>query len=160
MAMTDEQMQTMAAHIRANTDPVVVAALPLRNDGTIADWYNADSTFVVWRSALTPEQARTAIIGGDGLAQLDNLTAGKRDSLIWAFSGDTDPANSAQRAAIENLCGTQNTLKAAILAAQKRLATKAERVFATGTGTSGSPGLLAFEGIVSVNEISTALNNY
>ena len=158
--LTSSQLQTLAAHIRANTDPVIVAALPLRNDGTIAEWYNVDSSFVVWRTRLTHEQARAAIIGGDGLAQLDNLTAGKRDSLFWTLSGETDPSNAAQRTAINDLCGTQNLLKAAILAAQKRLATRCENVFTTGTGTSQTPGNLDFEGLVLANDISTALNNY
>jgi len=158
--MTPEQYQLLANHIRTNTDPAIVAAFPLRNDGQIQEWYNLDSAFVVWRSLLTPEQARDAISGGDGLGQLDNLTAGKRDSLLWALSGDTHPTNTAQRTAIEGLCGTQNTLKAAILATQKRAATVAEQVFATGTGTSGAPGLLGWEGTLSVNDVSTALNNY
>lgn len=157
--MTTNQQQTLAAHIRANTDPAIVAAMPLRNDSIIAEWYNADSTFVVWRSILTPEQARNAIMGGDGLAQLDNLTIGKRDSLLWAFSGNTNPANSTQRTAIENLCGTQNSLKAAILEAQKRFATKCEQIFASGTGTSQKPGILGWEGVLSTNDVSYALNN-
>jgi hypothetical protein len=156
--LTDAQMTTLAAHIRANTDPAVVAALDVRNDVLLAELYNADSTFVVWRRVLTPDAARAAIAGGAGLAQLDNLTAGKRDSLLWVFSGDTVPANAAQRSAIEDLCGTQNTLKAAILAAQKRAATNAEAVFATGTGTSQSPGTLGWEGSVSFYDIGVALN--
>jgi hypothetical protein len=139
---------------------VIVAALPLRNDGQIQEWYNVDSTFVAWRSSLTPEQARDAITNGDGLAQLDNLTAGKRDSLLWTFGGNTDPSNATQRTAIANLCGTQNTLKAAILAAQKRAATRAEAIFATGTGSDAVPGLLGWEGQLSVNDVSTALNTY
>ena len=158
--MTPEQYQTLANHIRANTDPLVVAALPLRNDGQIQEWYNVDSTFVVWRSSLTGEQARDAITNGDGLAQLDNLTAGKRDSLLWVFGGNTNPSNATQRAAIADLCGTQNALKAAILAAQKRLANRAEAVYATGTGTTAVPGILGWEGQLSVNDVSTALNNY
>lgn len=158
--MTPEQYQLLANHIRTNTDPAIVAAFPLRNDGQIQEWYNLDSAFVVWRSLLTPEQARDAIAGGDGLAQLDNLTAGKRDSLLWALSGDTHPTNTAQRTAIEGLCGTQNTLKAAILAAQKRFATRAEAIYATGTGTNAVPGTLGWEGQLSANDVSTALNHY
>ena len=158
--MTPEQYQLLANHIRTNTDPAIVAAFPLRNDGQIQEWYNLDSAFVVWRSLLTPEQAREAISGGDGLAQLDNLTVGKRDSLLWALSGDTHPTNTAQRTAIEGLCGTQNTLKAAILAAQKRFATRAEAIYATGTGTNAVPGTLGWEGQLSANDVSTALNHY
>ena len=158
--MTPTQYQTLANHIRANQNATIVAALPLRNDGIIQEFYNGASSFIVWRTKLTPSDARVAITSGDGLSQLDNLTVGKRDSLLWAFSGDTDPSNATQRTAIEGLCGTQNTLKAAILAAQRRAATVAEQVFATGTGTSGTPGSLVWEGTLSVNDVSTALNNY
>ena len=158
--MTPEQYQTLANHVRANTDPAIVAALPLRNDGQIQEWYNVDSAFVVWRSSLTAEQARIAIANSDGLGQLDNLTVGKRDSLLWVLGGDTTPANTTQRTAIENLCGTQTALKAALLAAQKRLANKAEAIYATGTGSTAVPGTLGWEGELSVNDVSTALNNY
>jgi hypothetical protein len=156
--MMPAELTTLAAAIRADTDQAVIDALDIRNDVLLAELYNAPTTYVVWRSTLTPEEARDAIAGGGGLAQLDNLTAGKRDSLLWVFSGNTEPANAAQRDAIENLCGTQNTLKAAILAAQKRFATKAERVFATGTGTDPSPGTLGWEGTLGHPDISAALN--
>jgi hypothetical protein len=155
--LTAAQQTTLAQAIRADTDSAVVAALDIRNDVLLAELYNAATTFVVWRSTLTPEEARDAIAGGDGLGQLDNLTVGKRDALLWALSGVTEPANAAQRAAIEGLCGTQNVLKAAILAAQKRVATKAEQVFATGTGTSQSPGALGWEGTLSYTDIGLAL---
>jgi hypothetical protein len=158
--MTPEQYQTLANHIRANTNQAIVAALEIRNDVLMAELYNASSTFVVWRSSLTPEQVRDAITNGDGLAQLDNLTVGKRDSLLWVFSGNTNPSNATQRSAIEGLCGTQNALKAAILAAQKRVATKAEQVFSTGTGSDANPGVLEWEGILSHPDISMALNKY
>jgi hypothetical protein len=156
--LTTEQATTLAAHIRANTDQAVIDALDVRNDVLMAELYNAPSTFIVWRSVMTPAEARDAIAGGDGLAQLDNLTAGKRDSLLWVLEGDTEPSNAAQRAAIESLCGTQNTLKAAILAAQKRAATKAEQVFASGTGTTQSPGTLGWEGTLSFYDVGVALN--
>lgn len=158
--MTPEHYQTLAAHIRANTDQAVIDALTIRNDVALASLYNADSSFVVWRSYLTADEARLAITGGVGLAQLDNLTAGKRDSLLWVFSGETDPANAQQRTAISDLCGTQNSLKAAILVAQKRMATKAEQVFATGTGSDAVPGILGWEGTLTHSDVSFALNNY
>jgi hypothetical protein len=156
MSLTTAQETTLAAAIKANPD--CVAWLPTRVDSEIAAYYNANSTFIVWRSSLTPAQARAAISGGDGLAQLDNLTVGKRDALLWVFGDTTSPANTTQRAAIESLCGTQNQLKAAILAAQKRAATKAERLFATGTGSDASPGTLGWEGALSVDDVSRALN--
>lgn len=161
MSLTIEQMTALAAAIRSDQNQTVIDALAIRNDVLLAELYNATASpaFIVWRSSLTPQQARAAISGGDGLSQLDNLTAGKRDSLLWVFADTTYPANSAQRSAIEGLCGTQNILKAAILAAQKRAVTKAERLFATGTGSDASPGTLGWEGLLSTNDVSYSLNN-
>ena len=147
--LTEAQRTTLVADILANQDTADKYAIG--DLSSLAELYNADAApaFTVWRSVLTSEAARTAITAGDGLAQLDNLTAGKRDSLFWTFDGNTYPANADQRAAIVNLCGTQNTLKAAILAAQKRSATRAEKVLATGTGSDANPGTLTFEGSLS-----------
>jgi hypothetical protein len=146
MSLTEAQRTTIKADILANQDTADKYAIG--DLSSLAELYNAAAApaFTVWRSVLTAEQARTAITGGDGLAQLDNLTAGKRDSLFWTFDGDTCPANADQRAAIVNLCGTQNTLKAAILAAQKRTASRIEKLFATGTGSDASPAVMAVEG--------------
>jgi hypothetical protein len=144
--LTEAQRTAIKADILANAD--TLAAYNIGNLDALEKLYNAAAApaFTVWRSALTPEQAREAIAGGDGLAQLDNLTAGKRDSLLWVFAGTTQPAIAAQRAAIENLCGTQNALKAAILASQKRTASRIEKLFATGTGSDASPAVMAVEG--------------
>jgi hypothetical protein len=144
--LTEAQRTALVADILANQD--TAAKYGIGDLSSLADLYNAAAVpaFTVWRNELTPEAARAAISGGDGLAQLDNLTAGKRDSLLWVFTGTTQPANAAQRDAITNLCGTQNTLKAAILAAQKRTASRIEKLFATGTGSDASPAVMAVEG--------------
>jgi hypothetical protein len=144
--LTEAQRTTLKADILANQDTADKYAIG--DLSSLANLYNAAAApaFTVWKSGLTPEEARAAISGGDGLAQLDNLTAGKRDSLFWLFNGTTQPASAAQRAAIENLCGTQNLLKAAILAAQKRTASRIEKLFATGTGSDASPAVMTVEG--------------
>ena len=150
--LTDAQKVTLKADILANAD--TLACYEIGNLDCLEKLYNAPASpaFVVWKGALTSAEARAAISGGDGLAQLDNLTAGKRDSLLWVFNDSTSPANAAQRAAIENLCGTQNLLKAAILAAQKRSATRLEKLFATGTGSDASPATMGVEGPISYQE--------
>lgn len=160
MALTSEQMAVLKAGILAATDQPTVEARANGQTTVLASIYNqtASPAFYVWRNSLSPAQARAAISGGDGLAQLDNLTVGKRDSLLWVFDADTFPVNAAQRAAIEGLCGTQNTLKAAIAAAQKRTVTRAERLFVTGTGSEASPGALGWEGSLSGDDVASALS--
>jgi hypothetical protein len=150
--LTDAQKVTLKADILANAD--TLAAYNIGNLDALEKAYNAlaSPAFIVWKGTLTSAEARAAISGGDGLAQLDNLTAGKRDSLLWVFDADTHPGNAAQRAAIEGLCGTQNMLKAAILAAQKRSATRLEKLFSIGTGSDASPATMALEGQVSYQE--------
>ena len=150
--LTDAQKVTLKADILAHQDTADVYGIG--NLSTLADIYNAQASpvFTVWRSSLTAEQARAAVSGGDGLGQLDNLTVGKRDALLWLFEGTTQPGNAAQRDAIQSLCGTQNTLKAAITAAQKRTASRIEKLFATGTGSDASPATLVVEGPAAYQE--------
>jgi hypothetical protein len=154
MALTPAQLSTLKAAIIA--DPT---AGPIRTAGDsvlLLAWCNEDSTKVVWRTAMTTGMSRIAII--NGATQLDALTVGKRDSLLWLCQVDLNPTLPAVRAAIDDLCGTQNTLKSALQAAQKRFATRAEAVFATGTGTTQSPADLVFEGQVAQDDANKLVN--
>jgi hypothetical protein len=144
------QLATLKATIIA--DPT---AGPIRATGdtvSLLEWCNGDSAKVVWRTAMSPAMSRIAII--NGATQLDALTVGKRDSLLWLCELDLNPTLPAVRAALDDLCGTQNTLKSSLQAAQKRLSTRAEAVFATGTGTTQSPADLVFEGQVTQEEVN------
>lgn len=153
--LTDMQKQTLKAAILA--DPVL-AALPLNSDGNyeIAAALNLPATpaFVVWQSQLTPEKSRQAIVAGS--EQLDNLTVGKRDALLYLAGGTLDCRQANVRSAIDNLCGTQNTLKASLVAAQKRTASRVEQILATGTGSDASPAVTTFEGTISYQDVGVA----
>jgi hypothetical protein len=150
--LTTQQQQTLKAAILA--DPAL-NAYPNYGDGPndIAVLLNvkASPDFVVWQSALTPELARAAIVAGAD--QLDNLTVGKRDALLYLAAGTLDCRIASVRTAIDNLCGTQNTLKASLVAAEKRLATRAEKILATGTGSDASPATTTFEGYLSATDV-------
>lgn len=153
--LSDAQKQTLKAAILA--DPVL-AALPTNSDGDfeIAAALNLPATpaFTVWQSQLTPEKARQAIVAG--AEQLDNLTVGKRDALLYLAGGTLDCRQANVRSAIDNLCGTQNTLKASLVAAQKRTASRVEQILATGTGSDASPAVTTFEGTISYQDVATA----
>jgi hypothetical protein len=154
MALTSAQLATLKAAIIA--DPT---AGPIRTAGdsvTLLAWCNGDSAKVVWRTVMSPAMSRIAII--NGATQLDALTVGKRDSLLWLCELDLNPTLPAVRAAIDDLCGSQNTLKSALQAAQKRLASMAEAVFAIGTGTTQSPADIVFEGQVTQDDANKLVN--
>lgn len=137
----------------ALADPSAAALIASADDIALASWFNEATSHIVWRSVLSPEMARAAII--EGATQLDALTVGKRDSLFWLCSGNLNPSSVSVRAAIDDLCGTQNMLKSALQAAQKRSSTRAEKALASGTGTTASPAVLSYEGLISYGEAST-----
>lgn len=134
------------------------ASLNMEDYGAIAEWLNASTSFVCWKSTMTPTEARKAITSGAQLSQLDNLTVGKRDALLYALDESVDTNNSAVRGAIEDLCGTQNTLKAALIAAMKRTVNKAEQLLAAGTGTDAVPATLGWEGQIDIYQIGDILS--
>lgn len=148
--MTPTQLSTLKA--AALADSTAMALINAGNDTGLAEWFNAPTSHIVWRSVLTPDQARAAII--HGAAQLDALTVGKRDSLFWLASGDLNVSDATVRAAIDDLCGTQTALKSALVAAEKRTCSTAEKILSTGTGTSAVPALLGWEGVMSGNDMS------
>ena len=151
--MTPAQTATLKAYILANLSQYASGV------GTdyqaIANALNEPTTFVVWQSNLTPELARQGILGG--VTQLDNLTVGKRDALLYLVSSTLDCRISSVRSAFDDLTGTQNTLKAALLVVQKRFAKLAEKLLAVGTGSDAAPAMTSFEGDVLLQDIGAIL---
>lgn len=152
MPLTTQQLQDLK--VVALADPIAAGYIANAQDQDLADWFNVDAgTFYAWRSSLRPDQSREAIMFG--ATQLDALTVGKRDSLLWILSETIDCRVASTRAALDDLCGTQTTLKNAIVAATKRTCTRAEQVLkVTGTGTSAAPATLGYEGFLSAGEAS------
>lgn len=148
--LTTVQASTLKAVALA--DPVAAGYINAGNDTGLSEWFNEMTTHSVWRSVLTPELARAAII--KGAAQLDALTVGKRDSLLYLVSGNLNVADAAVRASLDDLCGSQNILKGFVQAACKRAASRAEKALATGTGSDAAPATLGYEGVISGNDAS------
>jgi hypothetical protein len=144
--LTTQQQQTLKTYIQSVQ--ALNDLLTIGNMSGLAEELSADHSpaFVVWRDDMTPTISRKAITSGAQLGQLDNLTVGKRDALLYALEESMDCRVEPIRAAIDGLCGTQNTLKDALLAAMKRNATVIEKVFATGTGTTLSPASCVYVG--------------
>jgi hypothetical protein len=157
MALTTQQLQTLKAAIAAETDPAFVEARTNGQTGIMASFYNstASPVFYVWSKNYTAAQIAAAI--DNGITQLDALTASKRDSLLWWADRPHDMTLAISQAAANDLCGSQNTLKNAVLDGGKRKLQRGERLFASGTGSLASPGTTTFEGNVSDSDIGAAL---
>ena len=149
--MTNAQL--LALRAAAVSDGTAAGLIATADDQGLADWFNvAQPSFYAWRTSLTLDMSRSAIV--QGATQLDALTAGKRDSLFWLLSEAVNPSDANVRAAIDDLCGTQATLKGSLQAALKRTTTRAEKILASGTGTISVPATLAYEGYLSAAEAS------
>ena len=138
MALTPQQLATLKAAIE--TDPVL-AAKPLNPDGyfdtaQILNNTTASPNFFVWRLNVSVNE-----IMGNGFdwTRVDNMTVG--EARIWDFMtklGFINPNQSNIRAGInEAYKGTaqDTTMRLAIYTNHlQKLATRTERIFATGAG--------------------------
>src|SRR5574337_1698078 len=119
--------------------------------GISRDAAPAAPAHVVWRSSLTTELTRAAIVSG--ATQMAALTVGKRDTLLYLCGQTINAADPAVRAAIDDLTGFQATLKAALVAAEKRNANRLEALFASGAGTTASPSTATVEGALTYQDV-------
>jgi hypothetical protein len=159
MPLTTEQLQTLKTAILA--DPVL-ASLPLTSAsaGTIADVFNATAvpSFTVWRTDVASDEIGNAWVGTD----IDGMSAlnMQRLQLLLASSrsGVFDMSRADRRAGFENPFGTNqnNASRVAMRAVWKRLSTRFEWLFATGTGSDAAPGILVVEGDVSSETVQLA----
>jgi hypothetical protein len=155
MLMTPAQLATLKADILA--DPAF-AQVPLNSDGAfaIAAAYNlqASPDFTVWRTSVPVSE-----ISGNGFVwtAVDALAVGK--ARIWEWmkeGGSINPSKANVRQGLVDAFGATQPNIAPVL---KRLATRVEKLFSTGTGTVGSPGTMSFEGTVSYQDVEAARNS-
>lgn len=163
--LTPSQNTVLKAAIVADA---VLNALPNTSDGAfaIADAFNLNATpdFFVWRSTVTSLEIMQ---NGFDWTRVDNLTAGKARIWDWMMrTGALNPSLSNVRAgvlAVFNVAADLNT-RLAVFQHSQRLATRAEKLFATGTGTTTTeqgvgPAIMVFEGFLSYQDVDTARNS-
>lgn len=159
MILTDSQKQTLADHIRANTDPDVVAALAENNHTRLAELYNLPSTFVIWRNEVTPEEYRDEI----KWSEVDTLGGGKARIWSWLTENMTaslDASKNNVRRGVEDAFANATVTRDSLIALCKGYATVAQSVFATGSGTTESPGKARVLGTLSIRDLGDVLNNF
>lgn len=159
MALTPEQQAILKADILA--DPVL-AAYPMNSDGAfdIAKKYEEIiPAFIVWKTSVQQDEITQ---NGFTWTEVDNLTVGKARIWEWMFgniSRSFNPSKPNVRAGIvECWSGTagKNAVQAAVLVHCKRSANRAEKLFATGTGTDATPATMGFEGRLSYQDVEAA----
>lgn len=160
MILTLAQKQTLKADIAAsgldsnpNTDAgnaVIVAA------------YNAlaSPAFVVWKTSVDlGTVGRT--FNATELAGLTSLNTQRLQNLAAWLAQGINPSLATIRQFFDDIfSGAGGALtRAALLALWKRNATRAEKLFATGTGSDASPALLVVEGSLTLVNVEEARNS-
>ena len=173
------QPEITKLHAAINAEPSISACVTAGDHGCIAAWFNTDSTFIVWKSHTNKDDVFDNVIwanftpanpsSGAGQDATNWLMAcqGKALNLQTLLNANTISSSKANvRAGIQDATtnipsGINGANKSggwtAIQTVMQRSATYAEKNLATGTGTTGSPGLLTFEGTISVSDIPVIL---
>ena len=159
MALTPAQLPALKNAIAAETDPTLVALRTANDETGMAGWYNGASTFVVWKSRVTIEQTGQAFNGAEwaGMTSANHTRLQTVAQYLSAYNAGVADIRTMFND-IWSGAGGANT-RAALLALWKRFATKAERLYATGTGTDATPGLPTFEGNITAQDVSDALRS-
>jgi hypothetical protein len=141
-------------------DPVL-SALPNYGEGnqTIAAAYNspASPSFTVWRSLVTITETGKAFDGAEWAGMTGTNHSRLQTVSQWLPDG-YNAGLSDIRAMFDDIwsgAGGANT-RTALLALWKRLATRAEKLYAQGTGSNAVPAVLVFEGALSPQDIQYA----
>jgi hypothetical protein len=146
------------------------ASLPINPDtsSAIALAYNLAATpdYWVWRTKVTKSEL-TNNTSQDGTVFTWNgngyilRSQGERDAFRALFNG-SDEVNPSlpqvRQAFLDIFSGTGNAAlnREHLAAIGRRKATRAEKLFAAGAGTTVSPSLLDFEGNLSFQDVSQA----
>lgn len=165
---TQPQKDSLKAAIQAESS--ITSCYISGDHGCIASWLNSTSTFIVWRTSVSQAEYQTkvssdgTVFNWSGTGGFIARSQGERDAWRTMFgAGNVNPSLSNVIAAFNDIfsgTGAGAVANRAHLAAvSKRSATFAEKTLATGTGSSASPGLLTFEGLVNVNNIPEILGN-
>ena len=163
MALTTQQLTALKADILA--DPTL-SAYPMDSDGAfaIAAAYSQPAApgFYVWKTNVT--NAEILQNGMDWL-RVDNLSVGKARIWDWMFQfGSVDASKPNVRAGIAEVwkgTAADNAVRLSVFGHCQRLANRAEKLFATGSGTSTTvdgvgPATMTFVGTLSYTDVIEA----
>jgi hypothetical protein len=180
MNLTPSQLQTLAAAIAAETDAGFVINRTAGATGAMADFFNAASTNIVWKSTTTVDDIfnnvtwanLTPTDAPDTTQQWMNralMCQSKQFNLQTMLSGRQSlrTNNNTVRAGLQDCLtnlpsGTAGALITGgwpnVKLAIQRPATKGEALFIVGAGTTSTPVDLVLEGQITNDNIVAAIN--
>ena len=159
--MTPAQLQMLHDYILSQPD---LASQPMTSDGDfeIARLLNLGAlgpTNIVWRTLVPLNTVATAY----DPAELDALAANERSrlqTLAMYMPLGVNPSVPNVRDFFNNIFAGPGGIdtRAALRGTWERIATRGERLYALGVGTSADPATLVIEGDLSPSDVNTARN--
>lgn len=161
MALTQAQLPALKAAILAETDPAFVEYRTAGAVGAMADFYNADSAFVVFKTTEQMDNVGKAVnyVAFEALttANLEKLNTFRTLNEVTIAPVRSDVRSFFANVFSGALGGQGQATRDALDALWRRFAKRGERIYATGTGTTLAPGALVYEGDVSIDNVVQAL---
>lgn len=154
--MTPAQLATLKASI--NADPVL--SLLVNNSDTafrIAQEYNLSVAWTVWKTNVPVGSIGRAFNGAD-MSGMPAANQTRLQTIAVFLREGVNPSLPDNRAMFDDAFagGTGATTRASLAALWKRQASRAEKLFSTGTGSDATPATMGFEGLVSYNDVQEA----
>lgn len=158
--LTTAQSATLKATILADPVLALLTSGPGTDYGAIAAAMNLDASpaFWVWRTSVSRSElynkaSPDATFWDWTIYKGQSVT--EQNAWVQMFMGDTaDFSQLNLRNGIGKIFGAANAQTLHCLATGRRLAKRAERLLASGTGSTGVPGTLAYEGDIQIHDIS------
>ena len=155
------QLTALNANILAAVDGPMVAARQAGATGEIANLYNlaASPSFTVWKTTVSLNDVGKVMDG----SETANLTTANTSRLqvraAYMVQGENPSVQSTRDFydAVFSLGGVSRTAFAILW---RRLATRGEKLFATGTGSDASPATPVFQGKVTNDEVVRARSGW
>ena len=158
--LTPEQLPVLAAAMAS--DPALTQWKLDRRDDLIAGYYNEASSpaFIAWKSNVTIADTAKCFNGAEWAGMTSANHTRLTDVVLWIPAGYNAGLPDIRAMFNDIWSGAGGaTTRANLLTAWKRTLRRGERLFATGTGSDGVPGLPgSFEGLIATGDVSAVLN--
>lgn len=159
--LTTQQQAILKADIAANSD---LNSQPNNSDGAfeIARLYNLNAApnYTVWKTNVTINEVGKKFNGTE-LAGVTQANQARLQTIAIYLAGGVNPSIPDNRQFFDDIfsgAGGTNT-RANLLALWKRLGSRVEKLYATGTGSDAAPATLTFEGPISYQDVEIARNS-
>jgi hypothetical protein len=157
-ALTAPQLQTLKTAI--NADPTL-SGKPMTSAAAteIASAFNANASpsWTVWKTNVTINEVGKKFNGAE-LASATSANQTRLQTIAIYLAGGVNPSLPDNRAFFDDIFSGAGgaTTRANLLALWKRLATRGEKLYTTGTGSDASPAILTFEGLITGDDVQQA----